>query len=581
MLNNKWSKIVSKLEFAFQPIVNIKSGKLFGVEALLRNVHEAGNFYSIINLFDEAFHDGILYQLDLELRQKALLKYKEISVDSPLQLFYNIDCRVLYMPDFKHGNTDTLLSSLDLKKQSICFELSERITLKDTSLLNTMIDRYKSDGFDIAIDDFGTGVSGLQILYHADTTFIKLDRFYIQDIQKDAKKRLFCTFVINMAHIMGIKVIAEGVEEKEEYFTCKDIGFDLIQGYLIQKPKIDITKIRSSYQEIKDLSKQDKRSKRANMVDKDKIEYIEPLNIDTSLHQLFTYFKDNIMNTFVPIVDDLNRLQGVIYEKDIKKLSYSQYGLSIAKNDTSKTRLKKFITKTVSAELNWGVDKLLEIYNISENNTAGMFITKNNQYHGFIDLNNLLKLSYNRNLEIAKNQNPLTKLPGNKQIEDLLSNVFSNDTNTVYHLVYFDFNDFKPFNDSYGFRQGDRAILLFSDILQKNLNSDVFIAHVGGDDFFISFKETEYDKVYEQVAHIQKSFEDMAQSLYNEKDRAKGYIETKDRFGEVRQFKLLGVASAIIEIKTNIPKDLFDDTIGIIKKESKKSDIPIGTTLLV
>ena len=60
MLDKKWSNIVAKVDFAFQPIVNVKSGNLFAVEALLRNFKEAGNFHSIYNLFDDAFHEGVL-----------------------------------------------------------------------------------------------------------------------------------------------------------------------------------------------------------------------------------------------------------------------------------------------------------------------------------------------------------------------------------------------------------------------------------------------------------------------------------------------------------------------------------------
>jgi len=579
MLQSKWNKIVSKLDFAFQPIVNVKSGKIYAVEALLRNVKEAGGFHSIFSLFDEAFHDGVLYQLDLELRQIAFKKFSKINIDN-IQLFYNLDNRLLYMPDFSHGNTSRILEQLSIDKKSICFELSERGTMQDPSSVTTMVNRYKQEGFDIAIDDFGTGIAGFQLLYYAEANFIKLDRFFIQNIQSDSKKRLFCSSIINMAHIMGMKVIAEGIETAQEYYTCKDIGADLLQGYFIQKPKQEIEKIKPVYEEIKELFKKDKRNFSSNLVDKSKIEYIKPLYSDSSLHNLFIYFKENPTNSFVPIINRMEQLCGVIYEKDIKHVSYSQYGISLAKNDKSNEKLKKYINEAVSAEITWGVDKILEVYNMYFENSSGIFITKNNQYNGFINVNNLLSLSYNRNLEIAKDQNPLTKLPGNKKIEEFIEKAFANKNQTKYHIVYFDFNDFKPFNDHYGFRQGDRAILLFASILKKEIKNDNFIAHIGGDDFFIGFEEKECDEVYKVINYVQESFRSKAEELYSKEDRENQFIQTKDRFGTQRTFKLLAVASAIVEVSNHTNKDNFDHTLGAIKKSSKKIDTPLCVAIL-
>lgn len=579
MIDKKWDKIVSKIDFAFQPIVNIKSGKIYGVEALLRNHHEAGGFYSIFNLFDEAYHDGILYQLDLLLRFKAVEKFTQIGIEN-IQLFYNLDNRLIHMPDLTSGNTSNILDKFDLDKKSVCFELSERNTLQDPSSVTTMVNRYKQEGFDIAIDDFGTGVAGLQLLYYAESNFIKLDRFFIQNIQNDAKKRLFCTSIINMSHIMGMKVIAEGLETQEEYLTCKDIGVDLLQGYFVQKPKTDISKIKDRYLHINELYKNDRRNYSSNRVDKDKIEYIEPLKIDSTLHDLFLYFKENPINIFVPIIDKLGQLYGVIYEKDIKKISYSQYGVSLAKNDKSNNKLKKFIKEAVNAEITWGVDKILEIYNMDTESSFGIFITKNNKYYGFIDVNNLLSMSYNRNIEIAKDQNPLTKLPGNRQIDVFVNDALHCEEGLKYHIVYFDFNDFKPFNDLYGFRQGDRAILLFGDILKKELNKNVFIAHIGGDDFFIGFKNLDFNEAFRITQHIQNTFTEQVKSLYNENDRQKGYIETKDRYGTIRQFKLLGVCSAVVEISKEISASNLDKALGIIKKEAKKYQNPLGISIV-
>jgi len=579
MLNKKWLDIVSKLEYAFQPIVNVKSGKIYAVEALLRNFHEAGGFYSIFNLFDEAYHDSILYQLDLKLRLLALKKFSKIDIEN-LQLFYNLDNRLMYLPDFTTGNTSRILNQLHIDKKSICFELSERGTLEDPSSVKNMVTRYKQEGYDIAIDDFGTGIAGLQLLYYAEVKFIKIDRFFIQDIHKNTKKRLFCSSIINLAHVMNIKVIAEGIETKKEYLTCKDIGVDLLQGYLIQKPKIEINKIKEKYHHISELYKDDQRSYTVNHIDKSKIEIVEPLKLNTTLKDLLEYFKNHPTNTFVPIVDKLGQLYGVIYEKDVRKLSYSQYGAALAKNDKTNDKLKKFIQDTVSAEITWGVDKILQIYNMDTSSSYGIFITKNSQYYGFIDVNNLLSISYNRNIEIAEDQNPLTKLPGNRQIELFITNALHCDENKIYHIVYFDFNDFKPFNDFYGFRQGDRAITLFTDILKKELNKDLFIAHIGGDDFFVGFKGSTYEDVHHIINNIQIKFREQAKELYNAEDRENGYIHTKDRFGEMRRFQLLGVSSAIVELSKQVSHSDLDKVLGTIKKASKKSSIPLGISLI-
>jgi len=578
MLNKKWDKIVSKLNFAFQPIVNVKSGKLYAVEALLRDYHEAGGFYSIFNLFDEAYHDGVLYQLDLELRELAIKKFATINIHN-IQLFYNIDNRLTYMPDLTYGNTSKVLEKYNFDKRVLCFELSERGTIQDPRSVTNLVNRYKKEGFDIAVDDFGTGISGLQLLYYAEANFIKLDRFFINNIQSDTKKRLFCSSIINMAHIMGMKVIAEGLEKEEEYFTCKDIGVDLIQGYLIQKPKQDLSKIKSRYQYVNDLFTNDKRNYQHNTIDKEKIEFIEPIQYNTSLHDLFIYFKEHPTNIFVPIIDSIGQLYGVIYEKDIKKISYSQYGVSLAKNDKNKSKLKKFIKPAVSSEITWGVDKILEVYNADMTSSHGIFVTKNGKYHGFIDVNNLLAMSYNRNLEIAKDQNPLTKLPGNRQIDIFIAEALENKDTQKHHIVYFDFNDFKPFNDIYGFRQGDRAIVIFSQILQKECGKDIFIGHIGGDDFFLGFKNKTYQEVYETTNHIQNKFTDEVKDLYKKEDKEQGFIEAKDRFGNIRKFKLLGVCSAIVEISYKSNSTILDQALGIIKKESKKYLTPLGISL--
>ncbi|MDN5078035.1 EAL and GGDEF domain-containing protein [Aliarcobacter butzleri] len=573
-----WTEIIEKLDYAFQPIIYSHSGKIYAVEALLRNVNKIPGLMSIDDLFDLAFNDDYLYELDLQLREKAISKFAKIK-QSNLKLFYNLDNRIIYNKNYSQGNTAKILKKYNLNKDSICFELSEKGTAIEQNALSTMLQRYKESGYKIAIDDFGIGVSGLKLLYFSEAHIIKLDRFFITNIDQDSKKKLFCSSIIEMAHIMGMQVIAEGIETAKEFYTCKDIGADFIQGYLVQKPTTNIDKIEKIYNNICSLISEDKRASQNNFIDEKFIENILPLNVNTSLYDLFLHFKENTKSHFVPITDEFGNFLGIIYESDIKKISYSQYGLSLAQNRTFSSTLLKYIKPALSVEISWGIDKILEIYNLNSNNSLGIFITSSDKYIGFINLNSLLTLSYKRNIEIATNQNPLTKLPGNNQIEKFIDKSFKKNQKDITHIIYFDFNDFKPFNDIYGFRQGDRAILIFSELLQKRYSKDSFIAHIGGDDFFVGLKNKDKEDVFELTSNVQDEFRNSAKNIYSKEDKKNGFIISKDRFNEKRRFELLSVSAAIIEINSKSDISNFDNTLNIVKKASKNSKKPIYSVL--
>ena len=573
-----WDEIIDKLDYAFQPIIYAQSGKLYAVEALLRNVQDIPNITTIDDLFDLVFSNDYLYEFDLLLREKAIKKFANINIPN-LKLFYNLDNRIIYNKNYSSGNTQKILTKYNLSKDKIIFELSEKGTSIEQNALSTMLQRYKQSGYSIAIDDFGIGVSGLKLLYFSEANIIKIDRFFISNIDQDSKKKLFCSSIIDMAHIMGMQVIAEGVETQKEFYTCKDIGADFIQGFLVQKPTKNINEILPIYNDISNLILDDKREDQNKFIDEQFIDKIEPLPVNSSLYDIILHFKKNTEHNFVPIVDEFKYFLGIIYESDIKKISYSQYGLSLAQNQNFSTTLLKYLKPALSVEISWGIDKILEMYNLNFQNSLGIFITNSDKYLGFINLNSLLTMSYKRNIEIATNQSPLTKLPGNNQIEKFIANSFRNIQINTTHIIYFDFNDFKPFNDIYGFRQGDRAILIFSELLQKRYPKNSFIAHIGGDDFFVGLTDFTFEDVFELTLDIQNEFKYSAKNLYSNEDKELGYIVSKDRFGTTRNFNLLSVSCAIVEIncKSNILN--FDDTLNIMKKESKSLKEPVYKVL--
>jgi EAL domain-containing protein (putative c-di-GMP-specific phosphodiesterase class I) len=241
-----WRIVAKVCDFAFQPIVDIGTGRIFGVEALLRGQETAG-YASIKELFEAAFQAGMLNPFELYLREKVMHRFRALGSLGRLQLFINIDNRVMAMPDYDPAATGELMLRFGLDPAQVCFELSEQHAFKCFDRTREILSAYRAMGSQIAVDDYGTGFAGLELLYHSEPDFIKLDRFFVSGLDADPKKRLFVGGIVQLAHSLGITVIAEGVETAAELLTCRELGCDLVQGWAIQKPTLDPGELKESY----------------------------------------------------------------------------------------------------------------------------------------------------------------------------------------------------------------------------------------------------------------------------------------------------------------------------------------------
>lgn len=565
-----WLDKLEVLDIAFQPILNIHTGETYAVEALLRNYQEVG-FKSISSLFDEVFKDNILYTFDIALRKKTLQKFIKIKNFENLKLFYNLDNRLLSMPDFSDGNTDNLLKECPVKKENICFEISERHEISTDSNLEKILKHYRNEDFTIAIDDFGVGYSGYKLLYDSTPDFIKIDRFFLTHIECDLKKKLMVRNITHLAIQLGIKVVAEGVETKEEFFICKELGCHFVQGYLIQKPTRNTDEILQKYDNIITLNENDRRVNIGSNNIENYIDKIQAFNSETNMIQVLEYFKTNKTIPIAPMVNINSEPIGVICESQIKDLLYSPYGISLMLN--KKLNLKNMVNFCGNADINSSIATIVELFS-NNPDSIGIIITKSSKYYGFLSARSIISIMNEENLLFARDQNPLTKLPGNIVIEKYIANVAQN--SNPYLLCYFDLDNFKVFNDVYGFRNGDRVIQLFADLLKKDLPQYVFKAHIGGDDFFVGFnyeEDIKYGTDLEKIKNLIGEFSNRAKKLYSKKDRNRGFTISEDRESNIKQFPLLTVSASVLVIKKNTTKrssDSINNILATQKKVAKK-----------
>lgn len=179
------------------------------------------------------------------------------------------------------------------------------------------------------------------------------------------------------------------------------------------------------------------------------------------------------------------------------------------------------------------------------------------------------KTSSKKELELAKDANPLTKLPGNKSINKMLHECLKA-TNTCL-VVYFDFDNFKPFNDKYGFKLGDKAILLFAKMLFARLKNN-FIGHIGGDDFFAtSLKDTNED--FNTIKHLLYDFRQKVSSYYSKEEKKAQFVELTSREGEKKLYPLLSCSAVVLELcPQNFAYSIkeISQAIAKLKKRSKQ-----------
>lgn len=562
-----WAR--DEAQFAFQPIIDPYSGALYGVEALMRG-HQDLDLLSINAFFDQSHHMGILQQVEVLLRARAMRLFADLDLGPSIRVFLNIDNRVLKTDDHRVADTVEAARTAGLDPSCVSLEISERHEFdRNGPGTETLATIYRREHFRVAIDDFGTGFSGLKLLYEQHPDYIKIDRFFISGIEQDRLKKLFVSQIIALAQTIGIAVIAEGVETERELLVCKEMGCNLIQGYFVEKPLLSGNGISRVYAPARDLRKGETDRR---FIDQE-LTTPPPIRSRSTLTEIFEHFRTYKDMTLFPVIDNMDEPLGVIHEEDLKDFTYSRYGKDLLANVSYKRHLNEFIRPCPVADIHDNAERVLEKYSLSASK-EGIIVVENLRYIGFLTASSLLQVVNEKHLAMARDANPLSKLPGNHMVIEYVTDAVNNGASESV-IAYFDFDNFKPFNDTYGFRQGDRAILLFAELLKKFFIAEgAFLGHIGGDDFFVGWHGTAPDQIRQGITKLRDTFKHQVETFYDKDARDAGGIIAKDRNGLERSYPLLSVSIAVIHLKPGrgeVTADDLSQQIALLKKEAKKA----------
>jgi diguanylate cyclase (GGDEF)-like protein len=228
----------NEFELYYQPKVDVRSGEVAGVEALLRWHHPRLGVLSGGQFMPAATETGQVIQIGQWVIATACAqarRWRDAEDGFPhLPIAVNIAIPQIYADLPKV--IDTALHEHDVPPSALQLEITESLVIRDVERATSVLREISESGITIAIDDFGTGYSSLSVLKALPIDILKIDQSFVSDLGKDLNNNAIVAAIVNMARALALRVVAEGVETQEQLAILRELGCDEHQGYLYSRP---------------------------------------------------------------------------------------------------------------------------------------------------------------------------------------------------------------------------------------------------------------------------------------------------------------------------------------------------------
>jgi EAL domain-containing protein (putative c-di-GMP-specific phosphodiesterase class I) len=229
---------VGEFTLLYQPVVALDTGRIVGMEALLRWQHPTRGLLPPAEFMAVAEATGIIIPVGtwvLETACSQLRRWNDRLEDRPLKLSVNLSPSQVLQTDIV-ATVRGVLDRSDLDPSELVLELTEEVMVKDTVLAAERLRALKNLGIRLAIDDFGTGYSSLSYLRMLHFDILKIDKAFIDGITEQPTDSTLGRVIIDLARTLGLHAVAEGVEHPEQVAVLRELGCPRAQGYAFSKP---------------------------------------------------------------------------------------------------------------------------------------------------------------------------------------------------------------------------------------------------------------------------------------------------------------------------------------------------------
>jgi diguanylate cyclase (GGDEF)-like protein len=567
-----------KLLGVFQPIVNISGADIYAHEALIRGPVES-KLHSPIALFNAAHMEGLNFDMEYAARDVILQAYANSAQQG--RLFVNVSPECLSLQHSVLEFSLTQLNRFGLHAHQIVIEITEGSSIRDYSQLCEVVTKYRKLGFGIALDDLGEGYSSLRLWSEISPDFVKIDKHFIANIQNDAIKMEFVRAIQKIASESGALTIAEGIENREELAVVKDLKIDFAQGFLLGRPMpkfqttlTDDVKVLLNKSAISVFMDSYPHTTTKQATVSGLVTYQQAVTTAVTNDEIYALFQLEASINSIPVVEG-NQPIGLISRYDTINRFARRYQKELHGRKSCATFMDKaplVVQKTMT------INALSELILSADPKYLlnGFIIVDGDQYVGTGSGHALLREITNLQINAARYANPLTMLPGNVPINAHIDRLLENTETFV--ACYCDLDNFKPFNDTYGYRRGDEVIQFVGRLLSGIASSELdFVGHIGGDDFVLLFQSDNWEALcHEALSTIANVMPD----FYDKKDVAQGGIRVEDRMGNIAFFPFGSMSIGAVKVVPEHFKS-HHEVAGAMNNAKKQAKKTSGNCLFV
>ncbi|MES2820811.1 MAG: bifunctional diguanylate cyclase/phosphodiesterase [Pseudomonadota bacterium] len=543
----------------FQPIVSLSERRILGYEALTRGPSNS-SLHSPIPLFALARSAGRLSELELICRKSACRRFSELELAG--QLFLNVSPESLLESSHQPGRTLQLLQAFGIAPSRVVIELTEQAPIEDFALLDKALHHYRAMGFSIALDDLGAGYSSLRLWSELRPDYVKIDRHFIDGIHQDAVKREFVGSILKMAKASRAQVIAEGIEQMEELNVLSEMGIDLVQGYLLARPQEQPPRDGRSLLPTADSTPPLGESDH----DLGALLFACPaVTQDTPIDDVLQAFRAQANLNSLAVLNEHGQPVGIVHHHALSAALLKPFATDLfARKPISRLMNEDFLAVERGQSLQQ-VSRLLTS-RARQRIEEDFIITLQGLYLGLGRVIDVLKLITEQKIQQARYANPLTLLPGNVPIQQCLTRLLEQARDAV--ICYVDIDNFKPFNDLYGYAKGDEVLLCLAQCLNERIDpSRDFVGHIGGDDFMLVLGPQEWRKRLNQLL---EDFQAQCRRFYRAEHLEAGCFIELDRQGQRQEFALLSLSLGVVQLRSDCCQHLDAGQLAALASEAKR-----------